>query len=59
MDGIVNISTKEIPPTSPFIVQFEKHLEAEKVSKNTIKNYLSDIKQFISWLEEKNQSLIT
>ena len=59
MDGIVNISTKEIPPTSPFIVQFEKHLEAEKVSKNTIKNYLSDIKQFISWLEEKNQSLTT
>jgi len=59
MDGIANISTKKTPSTYPFIIQFEKHLEAEKVSKNTIKNYLSDIKQFISWLEEKNQSLIT
>lgn len=59
MDSIANISTKEIPSTYPFIIQFEKHLEAEKVSKNTIKNYLSDIKQFISWIEEKNQSLTT
>ena len=33
------------------IRDFEKHLEEEKVSKNTIKNYLSDIRQFISWLE--------
>jgi len=29
-------------------------LEAEKVSKNTIKNYLSDIKHFINWLETRN-----
>jgi site-specific recombinase XerD len=59
MDGITNISTKKTLSTYPFIIQFEKHLEAEKVSKNTVKNYISDVKQFISWLEEKNQSLIT
>lgn len=59
MDGIANISSRKTPFTYPLITQFEKHLEAEKVSKNTIKNYLSDIKQFISWLEEKNQSLTT
>lgn len=55
MDGIANISTKETLPTYPLIAQFEKHLETERVSKNTIKNYLSDIKQFISWLEENHK----
>ena len=30
---------------------FKNHLQSEKVSHNTIKNYLSDIRQFVSWLE--------
>lgn len=38
----------------PVIKDFESFLEAEKVSKNTIKNYLSDIRQFISWLENNH-----
>lgn len=59
MDGITNISTLPEPRIHPLIFQFERFLGEEKVSKNTIKNYLSDIKQFISWLEEKDQSLAT
>ena len=30
---------------------FQKHLEKEKVSPLTIKNYLSDLRHFLSWLE--------
>lgn len=37
--------------SNSLILNFRKHLEQNKASKNTIKNYLSDIKQFISWLE--------
>jgi site-specific recombinase XerD len=38
------------------IKDFEKHLIQKKVTKNTIKSYLSDIRQFISWLEVNHQS---
>lgn len=57
-EGVSNISLGiKSNSTHPLIIQFKEHLEAERVSKNTIKNYLADIKQFISWLEthpEKN-----
>ena len=33
------------------IVKFKKHLEKEKVSPITIKNYLSDVRHFLAWLE--------
>lgn len=36
---------------NPLIREFGRHLELEKVSKNTVKNYLSDIKHFLNWLE--------
>lgn len=41
----------------PSIEEFRSYLEAEKISPNTIKNYLSDIKQFMSWLESKQNIL--
>ncbi len=31
--------------------EFRKHLETEKNSTNTIKSYLSDIKEFFTWVE--------
>lgn len=31
--------------------EFRRHLEAEKTSSNTIKSYLSDIKEFFTWAE--------
>ncbi len=39
------------------IEEFRSYLQSEKVSDNTIKNYLSDIKQFMSWLES-NQTIV-
>ncbi|KKU01364.1 MAG: hypothetical protein UX88_C0042G0002 [Candidatus Woesebacteria bacterium GW2011_GWC2_47_16] len=56
MEGILNITgdTHQAPLIHPLLSQFKKNLEAEKVSKNTIKNYLSDIKHFINWLETRN-----
>jgi len=37
---------------SSIVTSFEAHLEKEKVSKNTIKNYLSDVRQFLTWVQE-------
>ena len=56
MDGTTNISTLPEPRIHPLISRFETYLEEEKVSHNTVKNYLSDIKQFISWIEEHAQT---
>lgn len=57
MDGIENIGTvvKKRADIDPVINDFRSFLEAEKVSSNTIKNYMSDIKQFMSWLESNQQ----
>jgi len=57
-EGLSNItfSGKEKPQNFHFVDSFQKHLEAEKVSKNTIKNYIADVRQFISWIEEKNNT---
>jgi len=39
-------------PGSDLVEAFKKELIQEKVSDNTIKNYLSDIKHFFSWVEK-------
>lgn len=49
MSGVENLSS---PTASPLLDEFRKHLESEKVSKNTIKNYLADINQFMAWVEK-------
>lgn len=36
---------------TPIVKEFQGYLEAEKTSPNTIKNYISDIRQFLTWLE--------
>lgn len=53
MDGVENISSRKSPvkTKSPIVEEFKSHLEAQKASPNTIKNYLSDVRQFLSWLE--------
>jgi site-specific recombinase XerD len=53
MNGIENISVnqKKKPAIEPIIANFRSYLVDQKVSDNTIKNYLSDIKQFMTWLE--------
>lgn len=37
----------------PLTEEFVRHLEEEKVSKITIKNYLSDIRHFLNWSLQK------
>jgi site-specific recombinase XerD len=44
-----NISFEE-----KIIQDFANFLSTEKVSQNTSKNYIADIKQFMSWLQDKN-----
>ncbi len=34
--------------------EFKKHLEINKASKNTIKNYIADINHFLNWLNSHN-----
>jgi site-specific recombinase XerD len=59
MSGIENvgIGAKEKPNMDPVVNDFRAFLEAEKVSSSTIKNYLSDIKQFLTWLETNHEIL--
>lgn len=53
MDGIKNMSEAKTGKAVPNSVLqgFQTYLEAEKVSKNTVKNYVSDVRHFINWLE--------
>ena len=41
----------------PLVSSFKSALESEGVSPNTVKNYLSDIKQFMEWLDRQNPSI--
>ena len=58
MKGVENVSEakKQISAVNPIIDDFRSYLESQKVSKNTIKNYVSDIHQFLRWAESSNQS---
>lgn len=57
--GIENLSSNpgRKSSVSPVFNDFKTYLEGEKVSANTIKNYLSDIRHFLAWLENNNQPL--
>lgn len=55
MEGITNI-TGDSYESNPLLYDFEQYLKQEKISDNTIKNYLSDIRQFISWIETAGSS---
>lgn len=53
MNGIENVSIglKRKPVVDPIMSDFRSYLESQKVSKNTVKNYVSDIHQFLAWIE--------
>lgn len=53
MEGIENISENSSRTISalPLLEDFKGYLEAEKASPSTIKNYTSDVRQFLTWLE--------
>ena len=49
-----NISVAHLPKPINFHAiteNFRKHLEENKASKNTIKNYLADIRHFLNWID--------
>lgn len=51
--GVKNISkASNLTPFQKDINEFTSFLESEKVSPLTIKNYLSDISQFLRWIEK-------
>jgi len=54
-ENLTNITTagEERFQIHPLVEGFQKHLEAEKVSASTIKNYLADIRQFIFWVQNQ------
>lgn len=55
--GIRNVNSGESDTSShefEILKNFISHLEKEKISKNTIKNYASDIRQFLAWVNQKN-----
>jgi len=56
MENIENVSEAKTqsPTATPIVDDFRSYLEAQKVSKNTIKNYVSDIQQFLRWAETAN-----
>lgn len=56
MQDVANISVLPIHKDElhPLVSEFEKHLASEKVSRNTIKGYLSDVRQFLLWLEQND-----
>lgn len=58
-DGLENISFSKNKKQSltPIITDFQSYLEGQKVSKNTVKNYVSDIRQFLVWMESNGQTL--
>lgn len=59
MEDVVNISlpTQKVNNTktslTPLVDDFQSYLVSEKSSKNTIKNYTSDVRQFLVWLESQ------
>ena len=50
----VGLAKKQARFSLSLISDFTNHLESQKVSQNTIKNYQSDIRQFLTWLENNH-----
>lgn len=51
---VKNLYSPRQPEKSPklkILEEFKRHLEGEKVSPITIKNYLSDLRNFLAWIE--------
>ena len=46
-----NLLSKDQDQSDKVLSEFQKQLEKEKISPLTIKNYLSDLRHFLNWLE--------
>ena len=47
----LNLLSKDQDQNNKVLSEFQKQLEKEKISPLTIKNYLSDLRHFLNWLE--------
>lgn len=57
MDKVGNLGStekKSVSISHSLIADFVSHLHTQNISKNTIKNYASDVRQFLSWLESNH-----
>jgi site-specific recombinase XerD len=43
--------SRESEKISTLIADFQKHLEGKNASKNTIKNYIADVRHFFTWID--------
>ena len=61
MRGVENIAMNARKRTSvgPIVENYRSYLEAQNISKNTVKNYVSDIHQFLAWVESVNKQQST
>jgi len=58
MDNISNVQKEESSLLHNHLVKdFSKFLESQKVSRSTSKNYIADINQFISWINNQKTTL--
>ena len=48
---IKNVVSETKTPKQNLLAKFQKSLEKEEISPLTIKNYLSDLRHFLTWLE--------
>lgn len=56
MEGVTNSGIKESSKKTievDLASDFTKYLQTQEISQTTIKNYLSDIKHFMAWLENQ------
>jgi site-specific recombinase XerD len=59
MGSVENVSQRPHLKSSiePIIEEFRSYLVNEKVSQNTLKNYISDVRQFLIWIEANKKIL--
>ena len=57
MEGVENISLNPKVEFNalPILSEYKTYLEAKKASPSTIKNYTSDVRQFLNWIESNSQ----
>ncbi len=48
--GLGNIHTDQSNEKTPFLSDYRKHLISKGASKNTVKNYISDVRHFLTWI---------
>lgn len=58
MENVVNVQKENTNLLHNHLIKdFTKFLESQKVSRSTSKNYVADINQFISWINNQKSSL--